>query len=198
MPTRSPATWSSSSPGPDACCGRRRGAGPNVLVLSGASPPNPATCRIFTQQAWHGRGGPMRTRRWHSRGGGALTATVLGAAALAVPVLAVTALSAPAGAGARPNALPDNQPPVPAGNPLTVFAKDGPYKAGVAFETTAVGDTVVVTYPVDPATAVGKPTYTVNLLRWFTGSPTAPVPPGLPQNLPTTLSTDAYQSVPAR
>jgi pimeloyl-ACP methyl ester carboxylesterase len=33
-------------------------------------------------------------------------------------------------------------------------------------------------------------------LRWFTGSPTAPIPPGLPQNLPTTLATDAYQNVP--
>lgn len=43
---------------------------------------------------------------------------------------------------------------------------------------------------------VGKPKYTVNLLRWFTGSPTAPIPAGLPKTLPTTLPTDAYMNVP--
>jgi dienelactone hydrolase len=44
---------------------------------------------------------------------------------------------------------------------------------------------------------VGKPNYVINLLRWFTGSPTAPIPAGLPTNLPVTLATDAYQNVPA-
>jgi len=85
---------------------------------------------------------------------------------------------------------------VPSGNPDTAFARNGPYRAGVAFETTPEGDTVVITYPVDPVAVVGRPTYTVNLLRWFTGSPTAPIPAGLPTNLPTTLPTDSYQGVP--
>ena len=85
---------------------------------------------------------------------------------------------------------------MPSGNPDTAFAGNGPYRAGVAFETTPEGDTVVITYPVDPMAVVGKPTYTVNLLRWFTGSPTAPIPAGLPANLPTTLPTDSYQGVP--
>jgi dienelactone hydrolase len=66
----------------------------------------------------------------------------------------------------------------------------------VVFETTAEGDTVVVTYPVDESATVGKPTYVINLLRWFTGSPTAPIPAGLPSTLPTTLATDAYMGVP--
>ncbi len=105
-------------------------------------------------------------------------------------------LAAPAGAGAATRGLPDNQPPVPRGNPDTAFARNGPYKAGVAFAATPEGDTVVFTYPVDPAAVVGKSTYTVNLLRWFTGSPTAPIPAGLPSNLPTTLPTDSYQGVP--
>jgi dienelactone hydrolase len=73
---------------------------------------------------------------------------------------------------------------------------NGPYKAGVAYETTPEGDPVVVYYPVDASATVGKPTYTINLLRWFTGSPTAPIPAGLPQNLPTKLATDAYMNVP--
>jgi len=117
--------------------------------------------------------------------GGALTATVLAGL-----------LAAPAGASTATHTLPDDQPPVPSGNPDTAFARNGPYRAGVAFETTPEGDTVVITYPVDPVAVVGRPTYTVNLLRWFTGSPTAPIPAGLPTNLPTTLPTDSYQGVP--
>jgi dienelactone hydrolase len=66
----------------------------------------------------------------------------------------------------------------------------------VVFETTSTGDTVVVYYPVDPSATAGKPTYTINLLRWFTGSPTAPIPDGLPSTLPTTLATSAYRNVP--
>jgi dienelactone hydrolase len=66
----------------------------------------------------------------------------------------------------------------------------------VAFKTTPEGDTVVLYYPVDPSATVGKPTYVINLLRWFTGSPSAPIPVGLPSTLPTTLATDAYTGVP--
>jgi dienelactone hydrolase len=66
----------------------------------------------------------------------------------------------------------------------------------VAFETTPEGDTVVIYYPVDPSSTVGRSNYTINLLRWFTGSPTAPIPAGLPSTLPTTLATDAYMGVP--
>jgi dienelactone hydrolase len=106
--------------------------------------------------------------------------------------VAVSAGALPAGA----KGLPDHQPAVPKGNPYTAFAKDGPYKAGVAFQTTPEGDTLVITYPVDASSVVGKPKYTVNLLRWFTGSPTAPIPAGLPKTLPTTLPTDAYMNVP--
>jgi dienelactone hydrolase len=104
----------------------------------------------------------------------------------------VTMATAPAGA----SKVPDHLPTIPHGNPMTVFAGNGPYKPGVVFQTTPEGDTLVITYPVDPAATVGKPLYVINLLRWFLGSPTAPIPPSLPQNLPTTLATDAYQNVP--
>jgi dienelactone hydrolase len=90
----------------------------------------------------------------------------------------------------------DAVPPTPTTHLDTVFSTNGPYKPGVAFETTPEGDTVVIYYPVDPSSTVGKPTYTINLLRWFTGSPTAPIPAGLPKTLPTTLATDAYMNVP--
>jgi dienelactone hydrolase len=90
----------------------------------------------------------------------------------------------------------DAVPPTPTSGQDTAFAGDGPYQAGVVFATTPAGDTVVITYPVDASSTVGRPTYTINLLRWFTGSPTAPLPTGLPSNLPTTLATDAYTSVP--
>jgi len=92
--------------------------------------------------------------------------------------------------------IPDHLPAVPHGNPNTVFSKDGPYKPGVAFQTTPGGDTLVITYPVDPAATVGKPHYVIDLLRWLNGSPTAPTPANLPKDLPTTLATDAYQDVP--
>jgi dienelactone hydrolase len=115
----------------------------------------------------------------------------------------VIALSSGAGLGlafsavpASAAGLPDHQPAVPSGNQYTAFAKNGPYRAGVAYQTTPEGDTLVIYYPVDPAAAVGRPKYTINLLRWFTGSPTAPIPAGLPKNLPTTLATDAYMGVP--
>jgi pimeloyl-ACP methyl ester carboxylesterase len=101
-----------------------------------------------------------------------------------------------AGSSGAAKPLPDHQPAVPSGNPSTAFAGNGPYKPGVAYQTTPEGDTLVITYPVDPASTVGKPTYVINLLRWFTGSPTAPIPAGLPATLPTTLATDAYQNVP--
>ena len=125
-----------------------------------------------------------RRRHWSTVWGGALIAGVLAGL-----------LAAPAGGRTATSGLPDNQPSVPGGNPDTAFARSGPYKAGVAFETTPDGDTVVITYPVDPAATAGKPTYTVNLLRWFTGSPTAPIPAGLPTNLPTTLPTVSYLGV---
>jgi len=86
----------------------------------------------------------------------------------------------------------DAVPPTPTAHLDTAFSRNGPYRPGVMFETTPEGDTVVIYYPVDPATAVGQPKYTINLLRWFTGSPTAPIPAGLPSTLPTTLATDAY------
>lgn len=92
--------------------------------------------------------------------------------------------------------IPDHLPAVPHGNPNTAFVANGPYKPGVVYQTTPEGDTLVITYPVDPASTAGKSTYQINLLRWFTGSPTAPIPAGLPANLPTTLATDAYQNVP--
>lgn len=92
--------------------------------------------------------------------------------------------------------VPDGLPPAPTTHQDTAFTGNGPYRAGVAFETTPAGDSVVVYYPVDADRTVGKPTYTVNLIRWFLGSPTAPIPAGLPSNLPTTLATDAYMNVP--
>jgi dienelactone hydrolase len=116
--------------------------------------------------------------------------------ALSVVSAVTTMALVAAPAGARARAIPDHLPPVPHGNPFTAFAKDGPYKPGVVYQTTPDGDTIVITYPVDPASTVGKPTYVINLLRWFTGSPTAPIPAGLPSNLPTTLATDAYENVP--
>ena len=116
------------------------------------------------------------------------------ACALATVAMAATMSIGASPAGAR--GLPDGQPPVPHSNPNTAFSKNGPYAPGVAYFTTPAGDTVVITYPVDPASTAGKPTYVINLLRWFTGSPTAPIPAGLPKNLPTTLATDAYSGVP--
>ena len=97
---------------------------------------------------------------------------------------------------AAASSLPDHQPAVPHGDQYTVFSKNGPYKPGVAFQTTPEGDTLVITYPVDPSATVGKPPYTINLLRWFTGSPTAPIPAGLPKTLPVTFPTDAFTGVP--
>ena len=90
----------------------------------------------------------------------------------------------------------DAVPPTPTTSQDTAFATDGPYKPGVAYETTPQGDPVVISYPVDAASTTGKSTYVINLLRWFTGSPTAPIPAGLPSTLPTTLATDAYTGVP--
>ncbi len=118
------------------------------------------------------------------RRGGLAAAALLGG-------LVVMAPSAVAGAK-----VPDHLPATPPGNPSTVFAGNGPFKPGVVYQTTPEGDTLVITYPVDPAATVGKANYVINLLRWFTGSPTAPIPAGLPKNLPTTLKTDAYQNVP--
>ena len=91
--------------------------------------------------------------------------------------------------------VPDGLPAAPTAHQDTAFSTSGPYRAGVAFETTSKGDTVVVYYPVDPAKTVGKKTYTINLVRWFTGSPTGAIPTSL-QSLPTTLATDAYMGVP--
>jgi dienelactone hydrolase len=124
----------------------------------------------------------LLSRRW----AGVVLATVV-TAAVAI------GWGGPAGASA---ALPDHQPAVPKGNPYTAFSKNGPYKPGVVFQTTPEGDTLVITYPVDPAATVGHANYVINLLRWFTGSPTAPIPAGLPKTLPTTLATDAYMNVP--
>lgn len=118
---------------------------------------------------------------------GSLAALTLGLAACS----STTNPPAPVAAGPH-----DAVPATPTTHVNTAFAAAGPYKAGVAYETTPEGDTVVVYYPVDPASTVGKATYTINLLRWFTGSPTAPIPAGLPQNLPTTLATSAYMHVP--
>ena len=98
--------------------------------------------------------------------------------------------SSPAASG-----VPDGLPAAPTTHQDTAFTAIGPYRAGVALETTSKGDPVVVYYPVDPAKTVGKPTYTINLLRWFTGSPTGAIPQSL-QSLPTTLSTTAYMGVP--
>lgn len=111
--------------------------------------------------------------------------------ALTVSVALVAMGTAASAAG-----LPDHQPAVPKGNQYTAFSNNGPYKPGVLFVTTQSGDTVVITYPVDPASTAGKSPYVINLLRWFTGSPTAPIPTGLPSTLPTTLTTDAYTDVP--
>ncbi|MGH9301342.1 MAG: alpha/beta hydrolase family protein, partial [Acidimicrobiales bacterium] len=114
---------------------------------------------------------------------------------LAVTVLAL-GLLAGACSGANPAAVPDRLPPAPSAHQYTAFAGNGPYRAGVAFEMTSKGDPVVVYFPVDPASVASRSTYTINLLRWFTGSPTAPIPAGLPLNLPTTLATDAYFNAP--
>jgi dienelactone hydrolase len=114
---------------------------------------------------------------------------------LAIVVTAAVAIGWGGPSGAT-TALPDHQPAVPKGNPYTAFSKNGPYKPGVVFQTTPEGDTLVITYPVDPSATVGHANYVINLLRWFTGSPTAPIPAGLPKTLPTTLATDAYMNVP--
>ncbi len=111
---------------------------------------------------------------------------------MALTVAACSSTTTPAAvAGPR-----DAVPPTPTSHLDTAFAGNGPYRPGVAYETTPEGDTVVVYYPVDASATVGKPTYTINLLRWFTGSPTAPIPAGLPSTLPTTLATDAFKNVP--
>jgi alpha-beta hydrolase superfamily lysophospholipase len=111
-------------------------------------------------------------------------------------VLAATGLVlASCSSNPAPVGVPDGLPPAPTAHQDTAFTGNGPYRAGVAFETTSKGDTVVVYYPVDPAKTVGKPTYTINLVRWFEGSPTAAIPAAL-QSLPTTLATDAYMGVP--
>jgi dienelactone hydrolase len=117
-----------------------------------------------------------------------------GVGAIALAATACSSTSSPT----TPSAVGphDAVPPTPTTHQDTAFAANGPYKAGVVFETTPEGDTVVVYYPVDASATVGKPTYTINLLRWFTGSPTAPIPAGLPSTLPTTLATDAYMGVP--
>src|SRR5665213_2562374 len=115
----------------------------------------------------------------------------VGALALSAAACSSTASAPPVAAGPR-----DAVPATPASHQDTAFAANGPYKPGVAFETTPEGDTVVVYYPVDPASTVGKAHYVINLLRWYTGSPTAPIPAGLPSNLPTTLATDSYMRVP--
>lgn len=96
----------------------------------------------------------------------------------------------------KPAGPHDAVPATPTSRTDTAFAAAGPYRAGVTFETTPAGDTVVISYPVDSSAAAGKPTYTINLLRWFTGSPTAPIPAGLPSTLPTTLATTAYENLP--
>ncbi|MGH9017987.1 MAG: alpha/beta hydrolase family protein [Acidimicrobiales bacterium] len=122
----------------------------------------------------------------------------------ALALVTLVALGSAACGGASPTAPAstvetgpvDAVPPTPKTHTDTAFAANGPYKPGVAFETTPEGDTVVIYYPVDPSATVGHATYTVNLLRWFTGSPTAPIPAGLPSTLPTTLATDAYSGVP--
>jgi alpha-beta hydrolase superfamily lysophospholipase len=108
-------------------------------------------------------------------------------AAAGVVIGACSSNPAPAG-------VPDGLPAAPTTHQDTAFTSPGPYRAGVAYETTSKGDTVVVYYPVDPDKTAGKPTYTINLLRWFAGSPTATLPPAL-QSLPTTLATDAYMDV---
>jgi alpha-beta hydrolase superfamily lysophospholipase len=94
-----------------------------------------------------------------------------------------------------PAGVPDGLPVAPTTSQDTAFATAGPYRAGVSLQTTSKGDPVVLYYPVDPDKTTGKPTYTINLLRWFTGSPTGSVPPAL-QSLPTTLATSAYMDVP--
>jgi len=95
-------------------------------------------------------------------------------------------------------AEPDGLPAAPVSvSAATAFSAPGPYTAGVVVKTTAEGDPVVVTYPVDKGSTAGKPAYTVNLVRWFLGDPAAPVPPGFASlHLPTTLATSAYGSVP--
>ena len=122
------------------------------------------------------------------------TRALIAVAALAVVVSACTGSSTPA--AVTPSGPHDAVPAPPTTDADTAFAAAGPYRAGVVFETTPAGDTVVIYYPVDPSATAGKPTYTLNLLRWFTGSPTAPIPAGLPANLPTTLASTAYQNVP--
>jgi len=116
----------------------------------------------------------------------------VGAVALAVAACSST----PAAPGPTASGPHDAVPATPGSHQDTAFAGDGPYKPGVVFETTPQGDVVVVTYPVDASSTAGKPTYVIDLLRWFTGSPTAPIPAGLPSTLPTTLATDAYTGVP--
>jgi dienelactone hydrolase len=113
-----------------------------------------------------------------------------------VAVAVAACSSTPAPAPPVTSGPHDAVPPTPTGHLDTAFAPDGPYRPGVVYETTPEGDTVVITYPVDPSATVGRATYTIDLLRWFTGSPTAPIPAGLPKTLPTTLATDAYMGVP--
>ncbi len=53
----------------------------------------------------------------------------------------------------------DAVPATPTSHQDTAFATNGPYKPGVAFETTPEVDTVVLSYPVDPSVTVGKPAF---------------------------------------
>jgi len=122
------------------------------------------------------------------------TRALIAVSALAVIMSACSGSSTPA--AVTPSGPHDAVPATPTSHADTAFAAAGPYRAGVVFETTPTGDTVVIYYPVDPSAAAGKPTYTINLLRWFTGSPTAPIPAGLPSSLPTTLASTAYENVP--
>jgi dienelactone hydrolase len=129
---------------------------------------------------------PSRRRRRFAIGLGAVGAVALVTSACSSTHLATITATGPH----------DAVPATPTSHTDTAFAAAGPYKAGVAFETTPAGDTVVVYYPVDASAAAGQATYTINLLRWFTGSPTAPIPAGLPSTLPTMLATSAYENVP--
>lgn len=114
-------------------------------------------------------------------------------AALGVIALVAGACSS----GSSSAAVPDGLPAAPAGNPATAFSGAGPYAAGVAIDTMPDGGSVVITYPADTSATAGKATYSVNLLRWFLGNPSAPIPSNLASlGLPTTLATTAYSGVP--
>jgi dienelactone hydrolase len=92
--------------------------------------------------------------------------------------------------------VPDSLPAAPATNQNSAFSGNGPYAAGVTYETTPQGDPVVVYYPVSPSATKGRTTYSINLARWLLGSPTATIPAAF-QGLPTTLATTAYAGLTA-